>query len=105
MAHSSDRPKPIRYDHNTWLVMRLDPVLPAAIITRQKNADGVEYFRAVTWDLNPENRLLIGRSATLSGADNLVRYPVPRPPVASPKDGNQWTHGDAQHGRLTPERG
>jgi len=77
--------------------MRHDPVLPAAIITRQKTAEGVEYFRAVTWDLEPENRRLIGRNATLGGADNLVRYKVPQPPVASPKDGNQWTHGGPRH--------
>ena len=90
----SDRPKPIRYDFNTWLVMRLDPVLPAAIITRQKTAEGVEYFRAVTWELDPEKRLLIGRSASLGGADNLVLYKNPRPIVASPRDGYQWTHGE-----------
>jgi len=97
LAHTSDRPKPIRYDYDTWLVMRLDPVLPAAIITRQKTAEGVEYFRAVTWDLDPENRLLIGRSATLGGADNFVLYNNPRPIVASPRDGYQWTHGEPRH--------
>ena len=83
---SSDRPKPIRYDFNTWLVMRNDPVLPAAIVTRQRTAEGAEYFRAVTWELDPEERLLIGRSATLGGADNLVRYPTPLPPVPSAHD-------------------
>ena len=35
MAHRSDRPKPIRYDHDKSIVMRLDPVVPAAIITRR----------------------------------------------------------------------
>ena len=94
---NSDRPRPIRYDVNTWIVLRHDPVLPAAIITGRKTAEGIEFFRAVTWDLDPEKRLLIGRSATLGGADNLVRYNNPRPVVASPKDGNQWTHGASQH--------
>jgi len=83
---NSARPKHLRYDVNTWIVVRADPVLPAAIITRQRTAEGVEYFRAVTWDLDPEQRLLIGRSATLGGADNLVRYPQPTPPVPSAHD-------------------
>jgi len=96
---NSDRPKPIRFDVDTWVVLRMDPCLPAAIITRQRTVDGREYFRAVTWDLEPDNRLLIGRSATLGGADNLVKYPVPRPPVASPREGNQWTHGEPPHKR------
>ena len=98
---NSDRPKPIRYDYDTWLVMRNDPVLPAAIITRQKTADGVEYFRAATWDLEPEKRLLIGRSATLGGADNLVRYKTPRPPIPSTKEGNQDNHGISPLPSLT----
>jgi len=71
---SSDRPKPIRYDVDTWIVIRADPAIPAAIITRQRTADGREYYRAVSWDLDRDKRLLIGRSATLGGADNLVRY-------------------------------
>ena len=32
--------RPIRYDTETWLVMRYDPVLPAAIIHRLRNPDG-----------------------------------------------------------------
>jgi len=70
---NSYRPKPVRYDMDTWLVLRADPVLPAAIITRQRTGDGLEYYRAVIWDRDPEARLLIGRSASLGGADNLVR--------------------------------
>ena len=83
---SSDRPKPIRYDVDTWIVIRADPAIPAAIITRQRTADGREYYRAVSWDLDRDKRLLIGRSATLGGADNLVRYPHPVPPVPSAHD-------------------
>jgi len=83
---SSDRPKPIRYDADTWIVIRADPAIPAAIITRQRTAAGREYYRAVSWDLDRDKRLLIGRSATLGGADNLVRYPHPVPPVPSAHD-------------------
>jgi len=100
----SDRPKPIRYDQDTWLVMRNSAVLPAAIITRQRTADGVEYFRAVSFDLDPEQRLLIGRSASLSGADNLVRYKVVPPRVASPKDGFQRNHGELPPDELPHSR-
>jgi len=85
-SRNSDRPKPIRFDADTWIVIRADPAIPAAIITRQRTADGGEYYRAVSWDLDRDKRLLIGRSATLGGADNLVRYPNPVPPVPSPHD-------------------
>lgn len=70
------RPKPIRYDADTWLVMRNDPVLPEAIITRQQTPDRREYFRAVTWDLDPRKRMLIGRYPDLQSADEAVNYPV-----------------------------
>lgn len=76
------RPKPIRYDVDTWVVMRDDPVLPAAIISRQRAREGVEYFRAVTWDLDPAKRLLIGRYASLGAADDAVRYLPPDIPGA-----------------------
>ena len=54
--------------------MRDDPILPAAIITRQKMPDRREYFRSVTWELDPTARRLICRFATLQEADAAVRY-------------------------------
>ena len=76
-------PKPIRYDQDTWLCMRDDPVLPAAIITRQQR-DRREYFRVVTWALEPGERRLVGRYATLEAANDAVSYPRPQgatPPI------------------------
>lgn len=74
-------PNPIRYDHDTWLCMRNDPVLPAAIITRQQR-DGREYFRVVTWALERGERRLVGRYPTLDAANDAVNYP--RPSAATP---------------------
>lgn len=64
-------PPPIRIDQDTWVCLRANPVLPAAIITRQ-HAQGREYFRAVSWDLDPEERHLIGRYASLGEANDAV---------------------------------
>jgi hypothetical protein len=83
---SRKRPKPIRYDIDTWLIMRGDPVLPAAIITRQHTADGHEYFRVVTWDLDPAERLLVGRRGSLLEADALVLHKHPDPVTPHPDE-------------------
>jgi len=70
------RPRPIRYDHDTWLVMRNDPVLPAAIIQRLRDPAAREFFILVGWDLDPVGRRMIGRYASLAEADDAVRYTV-----------------------------
>ena len=73
------RPRPIRFDHDTWLIMRNDPVLPAAVIQRLRDPNGREFFVVVTWDLDPDGRRMIGRYATLVDADSAVRYVLPAP--------------------------
>ena len=73
------RPRPIRFDHDTWLIMRNDPVLPAAVIQRLREPNGHEFFVVVTWDLDPDGRRMIGRYATLEDADSAVRYILPAP--------------------------
>lgn len=73
------RPRPIRFDHDTWLIMRNDPVLPAAIIQRLRDPNGREFFVVVAWDLEPDGRRMIGRYATLEDADSAVRYTLPAP--------------------------
>jgi hypothetical protein len=77
------RPRPIRYDVDTWLVMRNDPVLPAAVILRLRNPDGSEFFVAITWDLDPGKRRLVGRYRSLDDADRAVLYTVPTPTVGA----------------------
>jgi hypothetical protein len=79
-AANGGKPRPIRFDHDTWLIMRNSPVLPAAIIQRLRDPAGREFFVVVSWDLNPDGRRMIGRYATLEDADGAVRYVVP-PPV------------------------
>ena len=83
---SGARPRPIRYDTETWIVMRSDPVLPAAIIFRLRNPDGREFFIAVRWDLEAAGRRLIGRFESLEDADHAVLYDVPRPVVGRPNE-------------------
>jgi hypothetical protein len=80
------RPRPIRYNTDTWLVMRNDPVLPAAVIIRLRNPDGSEFFVAVRWDLYPEKRRLVGRFGSLREADASVLFQVPRPVVGAPEE-------------------
>jgi hypothetical protein len=83
---SGARPRPIRYDSETWIVMRSDPVLPAAVILRLRNPDGREFFVTVKWDLDPAARRLIGRFESLEDADRAVLYDVPRPVVGRPDE-------------------
>ena len=78
-ATNGARPRPIRFDHDTWLIMRNDPVLPAAIIQRLRDPRGHEFFVVVTWDLDPDGRRMIGRYGNLEDADSAVRYIVPAP--------------------------
>lgn len=85
----SSRPRPIRYDSDTWLAMRGDPVLPAAIIIRLRNPGGREFFLIITWDLDPAKRRLVGRYGSLEDADAAVLFTVPSPIVAAPEEGGQ----------------
>ena len=80
------RRRPIRYDHDTWLVMRTDPVLPAAVILRLRNPDGRDFFVTVTWELDPDGRRMVGRFGNLEEADAAVLYSHPNPVVADPRD-------------------
>ncbi|HEY1531822.1 MAG TPA: hypothetical protein VGF80_13460 [Galbitalea sp.] len=73
------RPRPIRFEHDVWLIMRNDPVLPAAIIQRLRDPNGREFFVVLSWGLDPKERRMIGRYATLEDADSAVRYVVPPP--------------------------
>ena len=76
-------PWPIRYDTDTWLCMRNDPVLPRAIIKRVQVIDNrtsqrVEKYRAVTWDLDPSKRMLIGYFTDVGSANDAVRFDIPK---------------------------
>lgn len=72
------RPKPIRFDVNTWLVMRGDPVLPKAIIERRKDRRGQDVYFVLSWDLDPGKRVLMGSKTSLEDADSMVLYDVPQ---------------------------
>ncbi|MFZ4894192.1 hypothetical protein ACL9RL_07060 [Plantibacter sp. Mn2098] len=65
------KPRPIRFDVNTWLVMRGDPVLPKAIIERRKDRRGQDVYFVLSWDLDPGKRVLMGSKPSLEEADTL----------------------------------
>lgn len=63
--------------------MRNDPVLPKAIIKRvyvidKRTNRRVEKYRAVTWDLDPSKRMLIGYFTDVGQANDAVRYDIPK---------------------------
>jgi hypothetical protein len=67
-------PHPIRYDRDTWLVMRDDNVLPKAVIQRFRDRRGVDKYLLVQWDLDPAKRRLMVVCDSLEKADRLVLY-------------------------------
>lgn len=68
------RPRPIRYDGDTWLVMRNDPVLPKAIIRRFRQKTGGDLFHVVRWALDPAEQVIMATATSLERADELVLY-------------------------------
>ncbi|MDR6970565.1 hypothetical protein [Leifsonia shinshuensis] len=68
------RPKPIRYDRDTWLVMRDDVVVPKAVIRRYTDKGGHDQYLLIRWDLDPSKRRLMAVCPSLERADDLVRY-------------------------------
>jgi hypothetical protein len=85
-------PKPIRYDRNTWVCMRNDPILPKAIIRRvtlRNTATGMtaDRFRVVTWSLDPGDRTLVGYYETLTEANAAVLYTRPHGGPDGPANG------------------
>lgn len=68
------RAKPIRYDTDTWLVMRDSPVLPKAVIRRYTDKRGIDQYLVNRWDLDPAERRLMAVCESLERPDDLVRY-------------------------------
>jgi hypothetical protein len=71
------RPKPIRYDVDTWLCMRNDPEHPKAIIQRRRDGRGEDVFFVMRWALDPAEQVLMGNAPTLERADLMVRWDLP----------------------------
>jgi hypothetical protein len=101
---SHPRPRPIRYDHDTWLVMRNDPVLPAAIILRFRGSGRQEFFVTIRWDLESENRRMVGRYPTLQDADAAVLYDNAAPVVGAPLETIEQLHKREEQHALELER-
>jgi hypothetical protein len=85
-------PKPIRFDVDTWLVMRTDPVLPKAVIRRVHGAGGDRYL-LFQWDLVPAKRLLRGAYETLERASSLVLFDPPAN-VTPGRPPHEFVHGE-----------
>lgn len=71
------RPRPIRYDVDTWLVMRYDPENPKAIIQRRRDGRGEDVFFVHRWAVDPTEWVLMGTVPTLERADLMVRWDLP----------------------------
>lgn len=69
-----ERPKPIRLDHDHWVVMRDSRVFPKAIIQRVKDKAGVDRYFVIRWDLEPANQRLMAVTDSLQRADELVLW-------------------------------
>ncbi|HXH33350.1 MAG TPA: hypothetical protein VNJ54_02935 [Plantibacter sp.] len=94
------RPRPIRLDHDTWLVMRNDPVIPKAVIERRRDKGGADVYFVIAWDIDPLKRVLMSVQPSLERADALVRYDVPR---TSDRDGPpNGINADGSHIVRTP---
>lgn len=74
---ATSRPKPIRFDVDTWLCVRNDPVHPKAIIERRRDGRGDDVFFVLRWDPDPGARVLMGTTPTLERADLMVRWDLP----------------------------
>jgi hypothetical protein len=89
-------PRPIRFDADTWLVMRNDPILPKAVIQRVHHREGDRYM-VFRWDLDPAKRELMSVADSLEKANDLVRFDPPAPddvhagpPNGRNADGTMW---------------
>ena len=76
-------PRPIRYDRDTWLVMRDDDVLPKAVIKRFTDRKHIDQYLVVHWDLDPAKRVLMAVTDSLEKGDRLVLYDTGRRPCES----------------------
>jgi hypothetical protein len=72
-------PKPIRYDADTWLVMRSDPVTPKAVVRRVRDKRGNDSYLLLKWDLDPTKQVLMSVCPSLEKADGLVLYDTELP--------------------------
>lgn len=68
---------PISVAEGEWIIMRNEPSTPRAIV-RRFDEGGRSYYRAVSWALRSEDRVLIGRYASLEAADDAVLADPPQ---------------------------
>ena len=80
MIESKGKPRPIRYDVDTWLVMRNDPTIPKAVIQRvHGRGNAGDRYMVFSWDpVDTTKRRMMGVKETLEEADAFVKYDVPQ---------------------------
>lgn len=71
------RPKPIRLDPGTWLVIRDGPDMPTVVLERRRNGRREDVFSVAKWALDPAERMLMGTTPTPERADMMVRWDLP----------------------------
>lgn len=76
----SGKPKPIRYDADTWLVMRNDPAVPKAVIQRVHGRDKAgDRYMVFSWDpVDTTKRRVMGVKESLDDANEFVMFDVPQ---------------------------
>lgn len=75
----SGKPKPIRYDADTWIVMRNDKVIPKAVIQRVHGRDNAgDRYMVFSWDpVDTTKRRVMGVKDSLEDANEFVMFDVP----------------------------
>lgn len=72
----SGKPKPIRYDVDTWIVMRNDKVISKAVIQRVHGRDNTgDRYMVFSWDpVDTTRRRMMGVKESLEAANEFVKF-------------------------------
>lgn len=68
---------PIRISVHEWVIIRNNRRSPKALIRRVDPESPTEHYRVVTFELDPAERMLLGRYRTLDAANDSVLYDRP----------------------------
>ncbi|MBL3698557.1 hypothetical protein [Leucobacter luti] len=65
----------IRYDTNTWVVLRNTPGTPEAVVQRVTDTGGEARYLLLTWALADADRRMVGIHTSLRAAVDAVPWP------------------------------
>lgn len=81
---------PIRISVDEWVVVRNNPRFPKALIRRIDPGLPTAHYRVVTFELEPSQRLLLGRYRTLEAANDSVLYDTPEESLRATSVHSNW---------------